>query len=134
MYTKEEISAGIKTQFTNVKERGRVLARALKARAAIAATRRRLRAAFAELGEHIYERTEAGQAWGRGEDTDLASFQVRIRGLKTELSQREEALRAILEGRVEKPEEKEVEEVAAPEKKGKEAKSDKKTATRSVEG
>ena len=134
MYTKEEISAGIKAQFINVKERGRVLARALKARAALAATRRRLRAAFAELGEHVYEKIEAGQAWGRGEDAELAPFQTRIRGLKMELCQREEALRAILERREEKPEEKEIEEVAASKKKEKAAKSDRKTAAGSADG
>ena len=41
MRTKEEITQTIKEQFVNVRERGRVLAQALKARADIAATRRR---------------------------------------------------------------------------------------------
>ena len=54
MRTKEEITQTIKEQFVNVRERGRVLAQALKARADIAATRRRMRSTFADLGEAVY--------------------------------------------------------------------------------
>ena len=95
MRTKEEITQTIKEQFVNVRERGRVLAQALKARADIAATRRRLRSTFADLGEAIYARLDAG------ESVDLegmGDYKLRIEGLKAELRQREESLKEIMEG------------------------------------
>ena len=51
MRPKQELTQAIRTQFVNVRERGRILAQALKVRADIAATRRRLRLTFADLGE-----------------------------------------------------------------------------------
>ena len=53
MRTKEELTQAIRTQFVNVRERGRMLAQALKVRTDIAATRRRLRSTFADLGETV---------------------------------------------------------------------------------
>jgi exonuclease VII small subunit len=95
MPSKEEISNAIKVQFANVRERGKILAQALKARADIAATRRRLRLTFADLGEAIYTRLESGELELDSATTD---FKLRIEGLKAELRQREGALKSIVEG------------------------------------
>ena len=95
MRTKEEITQTIKEQFVNVRERGRVLAQALKARADIAATRRRMRSTFADLGEAVYARLDAG------ESVDLegiGDYKLRIEGLKAELRRCEEDLKKIMEG------------------------------------
>ena len=93
MRSKEEITETIKTQFTNMRERGKVLAQALKARADIAATRRRLRSTFADLGEAVYARIDSGEF---AQDGSLDDFKLRIEGLKAELRQREEALKRIV--------------------------------------
>jgi len=95
MRSKEEITDTIKAQFANVRERGRVLAQALKARADIAATRRRLRSTFADLGEVVYARIDSGEF---AQDESLEDFKLRIEGLKAELRQREEALKTIVAG------------------------------------
>ena len=95
MRTKEEITQTIKEQFVNVRERGRVLAQALKARADIAAIRRRMRSTFADLGGAVYARLDAG------ESVDLegiGDYKLRIEGLKAELRQREDSLKQIMEG------------------------------------
>ena len=94
MASKEEITETIRTQFAHVKERGRVLARALRVRADIAATRRRLRTAFAELGEEVYERMLSGE-WK--DDPELETYKARIEGVKAELKQREKSLKEIIE-------------------------------------
>ena len=107
MRTKEEITRTLKEQFVNVRERGRMLAQALKARADIAATRCRLRSTFADLGEAVYTRLKAGETVDLVED--LSDFKLRIEGLKAELRQREGALKEIMAG----SEEEEQEEVAA---------------------
>ena len=133
MLTREEVTAGIRTRFANVKERGHVLGRALKERAAIAATRRRLQTTYAGLGEHVYEAIKAGQAWDRGADPELASFDDRIKGIKAELRQRETALKEILEGPVETPDP--VGDGGEPEAgKKKEAKAASKASTGSARG
>jgi hypothetical protein len=95
MRSKEEITDTIKAQFSNIRERGKVLAQALKARADIAATRRRLRSTFADLGEAVYARIDRGE-WAQ--DGSLDDFKLRIEGLKAELRQREEALKQIVAG------------------------------------
>ena len=105
MRTKEEITQTIKEQFVNVRERGRMLAQGLKGRADIAATRRRLRSTFADLGEAVYARLDAGETVNLV--GDLGDFKLRIEGLKAELRQREGALKEIMAGS------KEEEEVAA---------------------
>ncbi len=92
MRSKEEITDAIKAQFVNVRERGKILAHALKARADIAATRRRLRSTFADLGETVYARIDSGEF---ASDASLDDFKLRIEGLKAELRQREEALKTI---------------------------------------
>lgn len=93
MRSKEEITATLKAQFANARVRGKIMAQALKARADIAATRRRLRATFAELGEEAYDRIASGQI---DSDAGLADFTTRIEGLQVELRQREEALEQIV--------------------------------------
>ena len=95
MRTKEEITQTIKEQFVNVRERGRVLAQALKVRADIAAIRRRLRSTFADLGEAIYMQLDAGEPINLER---LGDYKLRIEGLKAELRQREESLKGIMEG------------------------------------
>ncbi|MFH1567606.1 MAG: hypothetical protein ABIL09_06345, partial [Gemmatimonadota bacterium] len=74
--------------------RGRVLAQALRVRVDMAATRRRLRATFAELGEEAYGRLLSGRL---GEDAELAGFRLRIQGLMAEIRQREAELREIMQ-------------------------------------
>ena len=98
MRTKEELTQAIRTQFVNVRERGRILAQALKVRADIAATRRRLRLTFADLGETVYTKLNAGEA------ENLSEFKLRMEGLKAELRQREEALKVIMDGEAEEEE------------------------------
>ncbi len=93
MRSKEELTAMLKAQFANARVRGKIMAQALKARADIAATRRRLRATFAELGKEVYGRIAGGQI---DSDAALADFATRIEGLHLELRQREEALEKIV--------------------------------------
>ncbi len=95
MRSKEEITDVIKMQFANMRERGKVLAQALKARADIAATRRRLRLTFADLGEIMYTRLASGEL---EPDSTTTDFKLRIEGLKAELRQRESALKSIMAG------------------------------------
>ena len=102
MRTKEEITETIKTQFANIRERGRVLAKALKVRTDIAATRRRLRATFADLGVAVYEKLDAETTVDLAQG--LEDFKLRIEGLKAELRQHEETLKDIMEGDVEEDE------------------------------
>jgi hypothetical protein len=96
MATKKQITDVLKERFANVVERGRVLGLALKARADIAVTRRRLRSTLADLGEKIYARMESDQAGELGHDPLLVSFQERISGLKAELRLQEAELKEIV--------------------------------------
>jgi len=100
---KQEITDIIKARFASARERGKVLAQALKVRAEIAGVRRRLRATFAELGEEVYGKIAAGQAKGWGDG--FAEFKARVEGLKAELGQREAKLAEIMEGGEKKAEE-----------------------------
>ena len=95
MASKKEISETIKSQFAGVRKRARVLGQGLKARADIAASRRRLRAAFADLGAEVYERMVSGTSTD-GADDVLQEFRVRIDGVKAEVRQRERALAEVL--------------------------------------
>jgi hypothetical protein len=97
MVSKQDIAETIKAQFASVKERSKILAQALKVRTDIAATRRRQRNAFAELGEEIYKRMAADRAGTWGDDPELGMYRIRLDGLKAELTQREAILREILE-------------------------------------
>ncbi len=96
MRSKEKIIDAIKTQCANVRARGQIAVQALKVRAEIAATRSRLRSAFADLGESVYAKLSAGEAVDFA--GDLGDFKLRIEGLKAEIRQREKALRKIVEG------------------------------------
>jgi hypothetical protein len=96
---KQEITGIIKARFAGARERGKVLGQALKVRADIAAVRRRLRSTFAELGEEVYGKMEAGKVKGWGDTPEFAEFKARIEGLKAELDQRERKLAGIMEGK-----------------------------------
>ena len=99
MATKRQITEVLKERFANVAEHGRVLGLALKARADIAVTRRRLRSTLADLGEKVYTCMESGQAGELVNDPLLVSFQERITGLKAELRLQEAGLKEIVEER-----------------------------------
>ena len=114
MVTKRKIVESIKTQFASAREHGRVLSQALKVRADIAATRRRLRSTFADLGEEVYAKIKAGKPKGLAEDAELAVYRTRIEGLEAEMQQREGALKEILAGRKKKGEGEEPEKVGKP--------------------
>ena len=96
MATKRQIAETLRGRFAHVAERGRVLGQALKMRADMAVTRRRLRSTLADLGEKIYQRMESGQAEDLCQDPLLASFQERICGLKAELRIQETELREVM--------------------------------------
>ena len=96
MQTKKQIKDALRERLTDVAERGRVLGQALKVRADIALTRRRLRATFAALGEEVYARMDAGQDLA-GDSLD--DFRKRIDGLKAELKSEEAELRAVVQPR-----------------------------------
>ena len=98
MLKKSEMTEHIRSRFRNAKERAGILVRALKVRVEILATRRRLRARFAEMGEEIYEGLKAGGSQDFGGVPRVVSLKVRIDGLKSELSGLEEKLKNILEG------------------------------------
>ena len=93
MPTRRQITDVLKDRFEDVKERGKILGQALKVRTEIAATRRRLRSTYAELGEEIYNRLKAGTQPG---DSSLDGFCDRVDGIKAELKDQEEDLRQIM--------------------------------------
>ena len=95
MTTRKEIADLLRSRFSDVAERGRVLGQALKVRADIAVTRRRLRSALADLGDQVYDRLLSGDAGVLGEDPFFGSFQERITGLKAELKVRESELHQV---------------------------------------
>ena len=94
MLSKKQIRDVLREGLTDVAERGRILGQALKIRADIALTRRRLRMAYAALGEEVYARMEAGKSLGGDK---LAEFQKRIEGLKAELKTQEAELQAVVQ-------------------------------------
>jgi hypothetical protein len=96
MVSRQEIAEVLKARLASVKERGRAMAQILKARADIAATRRRLRRVFAELGEEAFNRLEAGKELTPG-DAGVDPLLVRIRGLQAELAQQEVVLQQIIQ-------------------------------------
>ena len=99
MPTKRQITDSLKERFADVAERGRVVGQALKMRADIALTRRRLRSTLADLGESIYARMESGSAPELGDDPMFSSFQERVAGLKAELKFQEKELQQIVQDR-----------------------------------
>jgi hypothetical protein len=97
MPTKRQLADTLKERFAGVAERGRVVAQALKMRADIALTRRRLRSTLADLGESIFARMESGSAPELESDPMLSSFHERIAGLKAELKFQETELQQIVQ-------------------------------------
>ncbi len=96
MATKTQIAETLRARFADVAERGRVLGQALKMRADMAVTRRRLRSTMADLGEKTYLRMESGEAEELCRDSLLVSYRERIRGLKAELQIQESELREVM--------------------------------------
>ena len=90
MPAKKRLADGVRGALAGVAERGRVLRRVVRARAEVAAARRRLRAAFRELGEETYGRLREGQLEG---DHGLLVLKERIDTLAGEVRLREEELR-----------------------------------------
>ena len=108
MATKTQIADMLRGRLADVAERGRVLGQALGVRADMAATRRRLRAALADLGEEVHTRLRAGQEQGLAAEAKVRDLQDQVDGLKAELRLQETELRRIMqEGikRGERPEE-----------------------------
>ena len=93
MLTKQQVADSLKSRLTEVADRGRLFGQALKVRADMAAIRRRLRTSYAELGEEVYRRLQAGDMDG---DHRLLTMKERIDGLKSEIHQRESDLRDIV--------------------------------------
>lgn len=91
---KKPLADGLRDRFAGVAERGRVIAQVLRARADVAASRRRLRAAMRELGEEVYGRLSEGSLEG---DHGLLVLKERIDGLHDEVGRREEELRAAMQ-------------------------------------
>ncbi len=95
MPTKKQIADSFRERLADVAERGKVIGQALGARADMAATRRRLRNTYAELGEQMYQRLENGEYEG---DHQLLSLKERIDGLRAEARTHEAHLRDIMQG------------------------------------
>ncbi|MBT3346254.1 MAG: hypothetical protein HN712_16770 [Gemmatimonadetes bacterium] len=94
MPTKKQIADGLRERLADVAERGKVIGHALGVRADMAATRRRLRATYAELGEEMYRRLQAGEFEG---DHQLLTLKERLDGLKAEARMHEGQLRDIMQ-------------------------------------
>ena len=97
MATKTQIADMLRGRLADVAERGRVLGQALGVRADMAATRRRLRAALADLGEEVHTRLRAGQEQGLAADDKIKAMQDQVDGLKAELRLQEMELRQIMQ-------------------------------------
>ena len=93
MGTKKQLTDSLKERLVDVAERGKVIGQALKVRADMAATRRRLRATYAELGEEVYGRLKAGELDG---DVFLVTLQQQIDSFKADVREKEEELRQIM--------------------------------------
>ncbi len=93
MGTKKQLTDSLKERWADVAGRGKVIGQALKVRADMAATRRRLRATYAELGEEVYERLKNGEFGG---DAALATQHQRIDRFKADVREKEEELRKIM--------------------------------------
>ncbi len=92
--TKKKIAETLRERLADMADRGRVLGKALKVRADLAATRRRLRTTFAELGEEVYARLKDGDM---NADITLGSLKERIDGFKAEVRMKEDELREIMQ-------------------------------------
>jgi hypothetical protein len=90
---KTQIAEALRERFADVAGRGRIIGQALKVRADLAATRRRLRTTFAELGEEVYRRIKDQQLEADGA---LGTLEGRIDGYKAEVRSREQELSDIM--------------------------------------
>ena len=95
MSTKKQIADAVRSRLADVAGRGRTLGQALKVRADLAAGRRRLRAAYAQLGEEAYVRLRDG---GMESDATMTTFRGRIDDIKAEVRTREAELKEIMTG------------------------------------
>ena len=95
MSTKKQIADAVRSRLADVAGRGLVLGQALKVRADLAAGRRRLRAAYAQLGEEAYVRLRDG---GMEADASMTTFRGRIDDIKAEVRTREAELKEIMTG------------------------------------
>jgi hypothetical protein len=95
MSTKKQIADAVRSRLADVAGRGRTLGQALKVRADLAAGRRRLRAAYAQLGEEAYVRLRDG---GMEADATMTTFRGRIDDIKAEVRTREAELKEIMTG------------------------------------
>ena len=95
MSTKKQIADAVRSRLADVAGRGRTLGQALKVRADLAAGRRRLRAAYAQLGEEAYVRLRDG---GMEADASMTTFRGRIDDIKAEVRTREAELKEIMTG------------------------------------
>ena len=95
MSTKKQIADAVRSRLADVAGRGRTLGQALKVRADLAAGRRRLRAAYAQLGEEAYVQLRDG---GLEADATMTTFRGRIDDIKAEVRTREAELKEIMTG------------------------------------
>lgn len=93
MGTKKQLTDSLKERLADVAERGKVIGQALRVRADMAATRRRLRTTYAELGEEVYGRLKNGELDG---DVSLVTLQQQIDRLKADVREKEKELRQIM--------------------------------------
>ena len=95
MSTKKQIADAVRSRLADVAGRGRTLGQALKVRADLAAGRRRLRAAYAQLGEEAYVQLRDG---GMEADATMTTIRGRIDDIKAEVRTREAELKEIMTG------------------------------------
>ena len=95
MSTKKQIADAVRSRLADVAGRGRTLGQALKVRADLAAGRRRLRAAYAQLGEEAYVQLRDG---GKAAAATVTTFRGRIDDIKAEVRTREAELKEIMTG------------------------------------
>lgn len=114
MATKKQLAEILRERLADVAERGRVLGQALRVRTDMAATRRRLRANLAELGEEVHARLKAGQVEGLAADIKITAMQEQIDGLKAQLKLQEMELREIMQSGVRSRAEKGAQAAAGP--------------------
>ena len=99
MTRKRQLADALREGLAGAAGRGRVLGQALKVRAEIAASRRQLKAALGELGNHVYSRIKAGDlpaAAGAEGDETLLAYTQRIDGCKADICLKEAELREIV--------------------------------------
>ncbi|MEE2657514.1 MAG: hypothetical protein VX733_03355 [Candidatus Latescibacterota bacterium] len=101
MPTRKQITDTLRDRFTDVAEKGKTLGQALRVRADMAATRRRLRVTYSEIGEEVYRRLRDGEMEC---DHRLLSLKEQVDGLKAEVRLREAELREIMHSGFRPPE------------------------------